>query len=47
MIFDTQVAIAVLNDLPVWQKLNVTAFLVTGIAAAGIVLRAKHAPSLG
>jgi hypothetical protein len=34
MIFDTRVAIAVLDDLPVWQKLNVTAFLATGIAAA-------------
>ncbi len=34
MIFDTKVAIAVLDDLPVWQKLNVTAFLATGIAAA-------------
>jgi hypothetical protein len=28
------VAIAVLDELPVWQKLNVTAFLATGIAAA-------------
>jgi hypothetical protein len=34
MIFDTNVAIAVLDDLPVWQKLNVTAFLATGTAAA-------------
>lgn len=34
MILDTKVAIAVLDDLPVWQKLNVTAFLATGIAAA-------------
>ena len=34
MIFDTKVAIAVLDELPVWQKLNVTAFLATGIAAA-------------
>ena len=32
--FDTKVAILVLDDLPVWQKLNVTAFLATGIAAA-------------
>ena len=30
--FDTKVAILVLDDLPVWQKLNVTAFLATGIA---------------
>ena len=34
MIFETKVAIAVLDDLPVWQKLNVTAFLATGIAGA-------------
>jgi len=33
MIFDTKVAVLVLEDLPVWQKLNVTAFLATGIAA--------------
>lgn len=33
MIFDTKVAILVLDDLAVWQKLNVTAFLATGIAA--------------
>jgi hypothetical protein len=34
MVFDTKVAILVLQDLAVWQKLNVTAFLATGIAAA-------------
>jgi hypothetical protein len=34
MMFDTKVAILVLADLPVWQKLNVTAFLATGIAGA-------------
>jgi hypothetical protein len=34
MVFDTKVAILVLEDLAVWQKLNVTAFLATGIAAA-------------
>ena len=34
MIFDTKVAILILDDLAVWQKLNVTAFLATGIAAA-------------
>ena len=34
MVFDTKVAILVLEDLPVWQKLNVTAFLATGIAGA-------------
>lgn len=34
MQFDTKVAILVLDDLATWQKLNVTAFLATGIAAA-------------
>jgi len=34
MMFDTKVAILVLEDLAVWQKLNVTAFLATGIAAS-------------
>ena len=32
MVFETKVAILVLDDLAVWQKLNVTAFLATGIA---------------
>ncbi|WP_414833182.1 DUF2000 family protein [Afifella sp. YEN Y35] len=31
--FDTKVAILVLDDLATWQKLNVTAFLATGVAA--------------
>jgi hypothetical protein len=34
MVFDTKVAILVLDDLAVWQKLNVTAFLASGIAGA-------------
>jgi len=29
--FDTKIAIVVREDLPVWQKLNVTAFLMSGI----------------
>ncbi|WP_247872112.1 DUF2000 domain-containing protein [Azospirillum sp. TSO35-2] len=32
--FDTKVALIIRDDLPVWQKLNVAAFLATGIAAA-------------
>lgn len=32
--FDTKVAILVRDELPMWQKLNVTAFLATGIAGA-------------
>jgi hypothetical protein len=31
--FDTKIAVVVRNDLPVWQKLNMTSFLVSGIAA--------------
>jgi hypothetical protein len=32
--FDTKVAILVLDELATWQKLNVTAFLATGIAGS-------------
>ena len=32
--FDTKIAIAVRADLALWQKLNVTAFLASGIAAS-------------
>ena len=31
--FDTKFAIVLREDLPVWQKLNVTAFLTSGIVA--------------
>ncbi|MFC7387516.1 DUF2000 family protein [Sphaerisporangium rhizosphaerae] len=34
MRFDTKIAIVVREDLAVWQKLNVTAFLASAIAAA-------------
>lgn len=34
--FDTKVAIMVSDDLATWQKLNVTAFLASGIAAAAL-----------
>jgi len=34
MNFDTKVAIVVRNDLEVWQKLNVTAFLTSGVVGA-------------
>jgi hypothetical protein len=33
MRFDTKIAVLVRGDLPMWQKLNMTAFLVSGIAA--------------
>ena len=32
--FDTKIAIVVRSDLQTWQKLNVTAFLATGVAGA-------------
>ncbi|WP_210650612.1 DUF2000 domain-containing protein [Nocardioides sp. SYSU D00065] len=32
--FDTKIAIVVRDDLATWQRLNVTAFLASGIAAA-------------
>ncbi|WP_298746734.1 DUF2000 domain-containing protein [uncultured Serinicoccus sp.] len=32
--FDTKIAVAVRDDLATWQRLNVTAFLTSGIAAA-------------
>ncbi len=34
LMFDTKFVVVVREDLAVWQKLNVTAFLSTGIAAA-------------
>ena len=34
MRFDTKIAIALAEDLAEWQKLNVTAFLASGIAGA-------------
>ncbi|MBG6243683.1 hypothetical protein CS369_00285 [Candidatus Symbiopectobacterium sp. 'North America'] len=32
--FDTKIVFVVRNDLPTWQRLNVVAFLETGIASA-------------
>src|SRR4051812_46862625 len=34
MRFDTKIAVVVRDDLETWQRLNVTAFLVSGITAA-------------
>ncbi|MBV9792016.1 MAG: DUF2000 family protein [Chloroflexi bacterium] len=33
MQFDTKIAVVIRSDLPTWQKLNVTAFTVSGIAS--------------
>ncbi len=32
--FDTKVAVVVRDDLEPWQRLNVTAFLVSGVTAS-------------
>lgn len=32
--FDTKIAVVVRDDLPTWQRLNMTAFLVSGISQA-------------
>jgi hypothetical protein len=32
--FDTKIAVVLRPDLPVWQQLNMTAFLVSGVAAS-------------
>ena len=32
--FDTKIAVLVRDDLEPWQRLNVTAFLVSGVTAA-------------
>ena len=34
MDFDTKIAIVVRDDLATWQKLNVTAFLTSGVTGA-------------
>jgi hypothetical protein len=34
MIFDTKIAIVLRDDLAMWQKLNVTAFLTSGLVGA-------------
>jgi hypothetical protein len=42
MKFDTKIAIVVREDLPTWQKLNMTAFLASGIASNGDVIGADY-----
>jgi hypothetical protein len=36
MQFDTKIAVVLREDLAVWQKANVTAFLVSGIAGSDL-----------
>ncbi|MBK5144170.1 DUF2000 domain-containing protein [Budviciaceae bacterium BWR-B9] len=46
--FDTKIAFIVLDDLLVWQKLNVVSFLATGIASAyPEIMGAPYIDSLG
>src|SRR5947209_20346553 len=47
MQFDTKIAVVLREDLPTWQKLNMTAFLVSGIAATGDVLGANYEDASG
>lgn len=42
MRFETKIAVVVRDDLETWQRLNVCAFLVSGIAAAVPELIGKH-----
>ncbi|CAI0699966.1 DUF2000 domain-containing protein [Serratia ficaria] len=46
--FDTKIAFIVRDDLPAWQRLNVVAFLATGIAAAAPeIIGERYVDSLG
>jgi len=48
MTFDTKIAFIVRDDLPAWQRLNVVAFLATGIAsAAPEIMGSPYIDSLG
>jgi len=47
MKFDTKIAIVVREDLPTWQKLNMTAFLASGIASTGDVIGAEYVDGSG
>jgi hypothetical protein len=47
MQFDTKIAVVVREDLPTWQKLNVTAFTVSGIASLPDVLGENYVDGSG
>jgi hypothetical protein len=47
MKFETKIAVILREDLPVWQKLNMTAFLVSGIGAAPGVLGDNYEDASG
>ncbi|MGW7486667.1 DUF2000 family protein [Streptomyces sp. NPDC054786] len=48
MRFDTKIAVIVRDDLAVWQKLNVTAFLASGLAhASGDIMGKRYEDASG
>lgn len=47
MKFDTKIAVVVREDLPTWQKLNVTAFTVSGIAGTQDVIGQNYQDGSG
>lgn len=47
MEFDTKIKIVLRNDLKVWQKLNVTAFLISGIAGTQNIIGQPYVDSDG
>jgi hypothetical protein len=47
MKFDTKIAVILREDLPVWQKLNMTAFLVSGIASTPGVIGQAYEDASG
>ncbi len=47
MQFDTKIAVVLREDLPTWQKLNMTAFLVSGIAASPDVMGEDYEDASG
>ena len=38
MTFDTKIAIVVREDLPTWQKLNVTAYVASALVGSSLAL---------
>lgn len=47
MVFDKKIAVILRADLAVWQKLNVTAFLMTGIGATQQITGAPYVDGSG
>ena len=47
MQFDTKIAVVLREDLPTWQKLNMVAFLVSGIATTPGVLGENYEDATG